>query len=111
MAPAGRLPLRPRYSTTTTTTLPHSSLPAQTALLTSLLGLAIKLTGTRSYGFPDQLPGANVQGEAKVEVSCYLTIIQDIADAMAEANNSYKTAESANLGRMHADLNKILGDF
>ena len=110
MDPAGRLPLRPRYSTTSTS-LPHSSLPAQTALMTSLLGLAIKLTGTRPSGLPDHLPGGKLQGKAKGEVSSYLAIIQDIADAMAEANNGYKTAESASLGRMHADINKILGDF
>ena len=79
--------------------------------MTSLLGLAIKLTGTTPSGLHDQLPGGKLQGKAKGEVSSYLTIIQDIADAMAEANNGYKTAESANIRRMHADLNKILGDF
>ena len=73
----------------------------------SLLGLAIKLTRTRTSG----LPGGKIQGKAKAEVSSYLTIIQAVADAMAEANNGYKTTKTAHLGRAHADLTKIVGDF
>ena len=66
MAPAGRLPLRPRYSTTSTS-LPHSSLPAQTALMTSLLGLAIKLTGRRPSRIDTKLklPGGKMPGKAR----------------------------------------------
>ena len=79
--------------------------------MTSLLGLAIKLTGSTPSGLPHRLPGGKLQGKAKREVSSYLAIIQDIANAMAEANQGYKTDESTSLGRMHADINKIVGDF
>ena len=62
--------------------------------MTSLLGLAVKLTGTRPSGRP----------RAKGEDSFYLDIIQDIADTMAEANNGYRTAQTADLGRMHTEI-------
>ena len=111
VAPAGRLPLRPRYSTTSTS-LPHSSLSAQTALMTSLLGLAIKLTGKRPSRLDTKLklPGGKMPGKARGEVLAYLALIQNIADAMAEANGGYKN-KSAHLRRMHADLVKITANF
>ena len=43
--------------------------------MTSLLGLAIKLTGTTPSGLPHHLPGGKLQGKAKGEVSSYLAII------------------------------------
>ena len=112
MAPAGRLPLQPRYSTTSTS-LPHSSLPAQTALMTSLLGLAIKLTGKSPprLAAKVKMPGGKMPSKARGDVLAYLALIQNIAEAMAEANKGYKTPKYNHLRRMHADLTKIIGDF
>ena len=45
-------------------------------------------------------------GKARGEVLAYLALIQNIADAMAEANGGYKN-KSAHLRRMHTDLVKI----
>ena len=88
-------------------------LPAQTALMTSLLGLAIKLTGRRPSRLDTKLklPGGKMPGKARGEVIAYLALIQNIADAMAEANKGYKNTKSPHLGRMHTDLTKIVGDF
>ena len=79
--------------------------------MTSLLGLAIKLTGRRPSRLDTKLPGSKVPGKARGEVLTYLALIQNITDAMAEANKGYKTPKSAHLRRMHADLAKIIGDF
>ena len=74
--------------------------------MTSLLGLAIKLTGSRPSRLDTKLPGGKLPGKARGEVLAYLALIQNIADAMAEANGGYKN-KSAHLRRMHADLVKI----
>ena len=81
--------------------------------MTSLLGLAIKLTGRRPSRLDTKLklPGGKMPGKARGEVLAYLALIQNIAEAMAEANRGYKTPKSAHLRRMHADLTKIIGDF
>ena len=79
--------------------------------MTSLLGLAIKLTGRRPPRLDTKLPGGKMPGKARGEVLAYLALIQNIADAMAEANKGYKNPKSPHLGRMHADLTKIVGDF
>ena len=81
--------------------------------MTSLLGLAIKLTGRRPSRLHTKLklPGGKMPGKARGEVLAYLALIQNITDAMAEANKGYKTPKYNHLRRMHADLNKIIGDF
>ena len=81
--------------------------------MTSLLGLAIKLTGKRPSRLAAKvkMPGGKMPSKARGDVLAYLALIQNIAEAMAEANKGYKTSKSAHLRRMHADLTKIIGDF
>ena len=81
--------------------------------MTSLLGLAIKLTGRRPPRLDTKvkLPGGKMPSRARGDVLAYLALIQNIAEAMAEANRGYKNPKSVHLRRMHADLNKIIGDF
>merc|ERR1712226_1776765 len=79
---------------------PTLSSPAQAALMTSLLGLAMELTGSGPSGLALQ-----------AEVGDYLALIGDIADTMAEANEWDQAAESSGLQRMHADLIEVINNY
>ena len=88
-----------------------SPLLAQTALLTSLLGLAMKLTGRRPHRIAVKHPGDKLRGRDGPTVLAFLDIIEQVADTMAEANNGYKSAKSSPLRKMHADINKIVANY
>ena len=79
--------------------------------MTSLLGLAIKLTGNSPSRLAAKMPGGKMPSKARGDVLAYLALIQNIGEAMAEANKGYKTPKYNHLRRMHADLTKIIGDF
>ena len=55
---------------------PTLSPEAQTALTTSLLGLTLKLTGTKLANFKLKLPGGKVRARSCQEVVAYLALIQ-----------------------------------
>ena len=104
---------------------------AQTALTTSLLGLALKLTGAKldivqwTTCLPGGLPGVR----SRTEVVTYLALIQvcrlvthgfpilslsptqKIVDAMAGSWNWMVAARNSQLDKMYADITKIVADF
>jgi len=90
---------------------PKLSTSAQVALMTSLLGMAIKLTGKVPSKLTYKLPGGKMKGNDKTDVVAYLALARNIADAMAEANNWNKTKELSGLEKMHSDLIKIVNEY
>ena len=94
---------------------PHSGhpMPAQTALLSSLIGLVMKMTGQKPNRSCSTVkhPGDKLRGRDGPTVLAFLAIIQQVADAMADANNGYKSVKSTPLRRMHADINKIVSKY
>ena len=55
---------------------PTLSPEAQTALATSLLGLTLKLTGTKLANSKLKLPGGKLRSKSRTEVLAYLALIQ-----------------------------------
>ena len=107
---------------------PTLSPEAQTALATSLLGLTLKLTGTKLANFKLKLPGGKMRAKSRTEVVAYLALIQvsrisqlfpndfhflpqNIVDAMAGSKNWKVAARDSKLDKMHADITKIVADF
>merc|ERR1712226_104127 len=90
---------------------PTLSSPAQAALMTSLLGLAMELTGSGPSGLALQVPGGQVMDKSEAEVGDYLALIGEIADTMAGANDRYQAAKSSGLQYMYADLNDIIDNY
>lgn len=95
------------------------SLPAQTSLTATLLGLAMKLTGARPAGLGNlvaplllpQVPGGRVRGKARLEVLAYLAIIQSVAQAMAAGHHWEESARHSHLREMLGDLTRITDSF
>merc|ERR1712240_56695 len=87
------------------------STSAQVALMTSLLGMAIKLTGKVPSKLTYKLPGGKMKGKDKTEVVAYLALARNIADTMTEANDLNKTKELSVLKKMHSDLVKIVNEY
>merc|ERR1711990_935651 len=90
---------------------PTLSPEAQTALITSLLGLTLKLTGAKLANFKLKLPGGKMRAKSRTEVVAYLALIQNIVDAMAGSKNWKVAARDSKLDKMHADITKIVADF
>ena len=78
--------------------------------MSSLLGLAIKLTGSK-VSPSTRIPGGKMRGKKREEVVAYLAIFQNITDAMAVGNNWGKTARFSLLNKMHADLTRIISQY
>jgi len=87
------------------------SLPAQAVLMTSFLGLAMKLTGKKPARVTTKVPGGRLRGRERGEVMAYLALMQYIAEAMDTGNTRKKAAMVSNLKRMHTDLTKIVSDY
>merc|ERR1712240_234541 len=90
---------------------PKLSTSAQVALMTSLLGMAIKLTGKVPSKLTYKLPGGKMKGKDKAEVMAYLALARNIADTMAEAKDWNTTKELSGLKKMHSDLVKIIDEY
>merc|ERR1711990_1081403 len=90
---------------------PTLSPEAQTALITSLLGLTLKLTGAKVANYKLKLPGGKMRAKSRPEVVAYLALIQNIMDAMAGSKNWKQAAKDSKLDKMHADITKIVTDF
>ena len=88
---------------------PNLSIPAQVALLTSFLTLAIKLTGKIPSRFNLKMPGGNILGKKREEqeVISYLAIMQTIVDSMSEGKNW----EKVNIKMMGKELNNIVNEL
>ena len=63
---------------------PTLSPEAQTALATSLLGLTLKLTGTKLADFKLKLPGGKLRSKSRTEVLAYLALIQVTSGLVAK---------------------------
>jgi len=90
---------------------PAFSMPAQVALMTSFVSLAIKLTGKRPNKFNMKVPGGKLSGRARGDVVSYLALMRTIADSMASRNNYEKLVKFSQLNTMRNDLAKIINDF
>ena len=71
----------------------------------------MKLTDRRPQRVAVKHPGDKLRGRDGPKVLAFLNIIEQVADAMAEANNGYKSAKSIPLRKMHADIKKIVANF
>jgi len=87
------------------------SSPAQVALMTSFLGLAMKLTGKGLSRLQVSLPGGKIRGKDRSEVLAYLSLMRNIADTIAESNLANPSGQSQALQKMHKDLVKIVNDY
>merc|ERR1712226_1426663 len=89
---------------------PTLTRPAQVALMTSILGLAMKLTGRGPADIAQQVPGGQITKKSRGEVMGYLTLAASIVDNMAEANN-WNAEDGSVLQNMHVDLYDIINDY
>ena len=97
------------------------SIPAQVALITYFLILAMKMTGKRLDRFNLEIPERFVwSGITREDVTTYLVIMQTIADSMMKGNrlrlrpflnNWEKVDRFANLNKMKKDLDKVISEF
>merc|ERR1740131_193499 len=92
-------------------TAPSMSETGQTALMISLLCMAIKLTGKRPGKLNMKVPGGKLTGRGRDEVVSYLAIMQTVAESMADTNNYQKSAKFSKLNKMKNDLVKIIENF
>jgi len=85
--------------------------PAQVALMTSILGLAMKLTGSGLSRLQISMPGGKIRGKDRSEVVAYLSLMRNVADTIAESNIANPSGQSQAIQKMHADLVKIMNNY
>jgi hypothetical protein len=87
------------------------SMPAQVAIMSAFLTLAIKMTGKRPAALGLKMPGGKLLGKKREEVISYMAIMQTIMDAMSKGNKWNKMDKFAILRKMEKDFNKVSAEF
>ena len=87
---------------------PLLSKEAQIVLMTSLLTISMKLTGSKPKKMRSKIPGGKLVGQKKQDVVAYLSLIHTIIDSMNNANKWDKKAKMSDLKEMKDDLLKII---
>jgi len=90
---------------------PSLSGPAQTALMISFVGLAMKVTGKKPASVPSMVPGGRVLGQSRAQRVVYLAMVLRIVDAMDKGHKWEEHEEMANLRKMQADIIAIKSAF
>ena len=82
-------------------------MPAQVAIMTSCLTLAIKMTGKKPVAWTLKMPGGKLLGKKKDEVTSYMAIMQTIVDAMSKGNKWNELDKFAILRKMEKDFIQV----